>query len=253
MRETQRPTVRVEESNSGGKDHIYEHPAYAVVRISNPQGHRVLFGSDVEHNDYIELEIATANLKRGLHTDWIHGDSRPIVSVAMSHAQFVSMIQSSGKGAGTPCTLQYAPVDRNKNVERVPSIEPIQSKSDLAKDEIQRDAAKALELAKKAIDALDRKVEEIKLKKSVSKKDLNDVQPLIRVAKNKIENLPGNLRFALSCAEEAIDKAVHDAQIEIEASAENKLRQIGLEAVAASGEIDVSRLLSELNTNQLDK
>ncbi|HEO0816988.1 hypothetical protein WKH82_17975 [Acinetobacter baumannii] len=253
MKTLQRPTVRVEDRAGGDKDQIYEHPAFAVIRVSNPQGHRVLFGSDVEHNDYIELEIATADLKRSLHSDWIHGDTRPIISVAMSHAQFVSMIQSSGKGAGTPCTLQYAPVDRNKNVERVPQIEPLQSKAELTKDEIQRDAAKALELAKKAIDALDRKVEEVKSKKSVTKKDLSDIQPLIRVAKNKIENLPGNLRFALSCAEEAIDKAVHDAQIEIEASAEHKLRQIGLEAIGSSAEIDVNCLLDELKTKQLDK
>lgn len=253
MKTSQRPTVRLEDRAGGDKGQIYEHPAFAVIRVSNPQGHRVLFGSDVEHNNYIELEIATADLERSLHNDWIHGDTRPIISVAMSHAQFVSMIQSSGKGAGTPCTLQYAPVDRNKNVERVPQIEPLQSKADLTKDEIQRDAAKALELANKAIDALDRKIEEIKLKKSVSKKDLNDVQPLIRVAKNKIENLPVNLRFALSCAEEAIDKAVHDAQIEIEASAEHKLRQIGLEAINPSAEIDVNRLLGELKTKQSDK
>lgn len=248
MVKSQRPTVEQD-----GDYAVHRHPAFGVVRISNPQGVRTLFGSDTEHYDFIRLEIAPAHLKRGLNTDWIHGDSQPIVSVAMSHAQFVSMIQSSGKGAGTPCTLQYAPVDRNKNVERVPSIEPIQSKADLTKDEIQRDAAKALELAKKAIDALDRKVEEVKSKKSVSKKDLSDIQPLIRVAKNKVENLPGNLRFALSCAEEAIDKAVHDAKIEIEASVEHKLRQIGLEALQVDSPLDTKQLEIILSNHHLDK
>lgn len=243
MLETQRPTVEIENRTCGSTDHVYKHPAFAVVRVSNPQGHRVLFGSDTEHHDYIELEIATAQLKRGLHTDWIHGSSQPIISVAMSHAQFVSMIQSSGKGAGTPCTLQYAPKDGNKTVERVVGIEPIQSKTDLLKEEIKRDTAKALELASTAVNALERRIVEIKAKKSVSKADLSSLEPLIRVAQNKLGNLPSNMKFALDCAEETIDKAVHDAKMEIEASAEHKLRQIGLEAIHSDPQIDLNKLL----------
>lgn len=250
MRTSQRPTIERDDSE---RDYtIHKHPAYGVVRISNPQGIRTLFGSDTEHNDYIELEIAPAKLKRGLHTDWIHGDSTPIVSVAMSHAQFVSMIQSSGKGSGTPCTIQYAPKDMNRSCASVPHIEPIQPKTELIKDEIQRDTAKAVEFAAKAIDCLQRKYSELKAGKTITKKDLATLEPLIKLAQNKLENLPSNLRFALTCAEETINNAVHDAQIEIEASAEHKLRQIGLEAVRTDPEIDLSKLLSERNVTHLD-
>lgn len=252
MKESQRPTVSKEDRVGGTIDQVYNHPAFAVVRISNPQGHRVLFGSDTEHHDYIELEIASAELKRGLHTDWIHGDTRPIISVAMSHAQFVSMIQSSGKGAGTPCTLQYAPKDRNKNVERVPCIEPVQSKTDLLKDEIKESTRKALELANTAVNALERRLSEIKAKKSITKGDLSSLEPLIRVAQTKLGNLPSNMKFALDCAEETIDKAVHDAQIEIEASAEHKLRQIGLEAISQEPQIDLKALLLTNKSNHTD-
>ena len=250
MRTSQRPTI--ERDDSERDQTIHNHPAYGVVRISNPQGIRTLFGSDTEHGDYIELEIAPARLKRGLHTDWIHGDSTPIVNVAMSHAQFVSMIQSSGKGSGTPCTIQYAPKDMNRSCSDVPRIEPIQPKTELIKDEIQRGTKRAVELSLKAVNCLERKYAELKAGKAVTKKDLATLEPLIKLAQTQLGNLPSNLRFALTCAEETIDKAVHDAQIEIEASAENKLRQIGLEAINAGPDPDLKILLSAKNVERLD-
>lgn len=249
MKQSQRPTV----DQVGSEGSIYRHPAYAVVRVTNPQGSRSLFGSDIEHNEFIQLEIAPAYLKRGLNSDWIHGESRPIVSIAMSHAQFVSMIQSSGKYEGTPCTLQYAPSDLNKSLVAVPSIELIQTKTDLIKEEIQRDARKAIEIAEKAIQCVEKKYLELKDGKSVTKKDLYKLEPLINLAKSKIGNLPSNLSFALSCAEETIDKAVHDAKIEIEASVEHKLRQVGLEAMRDDQGVDLSLLLNTANLDQQDK
>lgn len=250
MRNSQRPTV---EKEVGNRDYtIYKHPAYGVVRVSNPQGVRTLFGSDVEHHDFIQLEIVPATLKRGLNTDWVHGSLSPIVQIAMSHAQFVSMIQSSGKGEGTPCTIQYAPEDMNASSVRLPSIEPLQSKTDLIKDEIQNDTKKALAVALKAIECLESKYDELKAGKAVSKKELSTLEPLIRLAKNKIVNAPSNLKFALTCAEETIDKAVHDAQIEIEASVEHKLRQIGLEAINNPPDQDIKILIENLKSDQSD-
>lgn len=246
MKTSQRPTVREATESHRQEDTVYEHPAYGVVRISNPHGHKVLFGSDTVHDDYIELEIAPAKLKRGLSTDWIHGDSRSIVSVAMSHAQFVSMIQSSGKGSGTPCTIQYAPAEFNKTTKGVPNIEPISSKIDLIKGEINSDVKKAIEMAQLALNKLEEAVE--------AKKGVTILRPLLATAKRKVEQLPGNLNFALKCAEETIDKAVHDAHMDIEAGVESKLRRIGLEALEVQSDndkvpliIDVEKLRGNLN------
>lgn len=238
MVKSQRPTVE-----QGGDYAIHRHPAFGVVRLSNPQGDRVLFGSDVSHRDYIQLEISSAYLQRDLNTDWVHGTRQSIVQVAMSHAQFVSMIQSSGKGEGTPCTIQYAPAEFEKTTTRVPNIEPIETKTDLIKSEIRNDVKKAIHLAELSLQKLSEKVEEIKSQKSVSKKDITTLlEPLLNVAKRNVGKLPTNLHFALECAEETIDKAVHDAQIEIEASVEHKLRQIGLEALAESPNSYVNKL-----------
>lgn len=250
MRTSQRPTVEADSENGYM---IHSHPAFGVIRVSNPQGVRTLFGSDTEHGDYIEIEVVPAKLKRGLNTDWFQGESRPIVSIAMSHAQFVSMIQSSGKGSGTPCTIQYAPKDMNSSTVSVPRIDPVQSKTDLIKSEIQHNAEKAIELAEKAIDHLQHKYSELKSNNAMTKKDLATLEPLIRLAKTKIGTLPSNLKFALTCAGETIDKAVHDAKIEIEASAEHKLRQIGLEAINKDP-INLSKMLIESSKDdQLDK
>lgn len=249
MKTSQRPTVEKD-----GQDYtVLNHPAFGVVRLSNPRGVRTLFGSDTEHNDFIQLEIAPATLKRGLNTDWIHGASQSIVSIAMSHAQFVSMIQSGGKGEGTPCTIEYAPNSMNRDVVRVPTIENIQSKTELIKDEIERDAKKALEMASLAVKKLSEQVETLKAKKSITKADINTLAPLAKVAQNKLDCLPSNLKFALTCAEETINKAVHDAQIEIEASVEHKLRQIGLDVFRADSPLDAKQLDIILNNHHLAK
>lgn len=249
MVKSQRPTVEQD-----GDYAVHRHPAFGIVRLSNPQGDRVLFGSDVPHRDFIQLEISGAYLQRGLNTDWIHGTRQSIIQVAMSHAQFVSMIQSSGKGEGTPCTIQYAPAEFEKTTQRVPNIELIETKTDLIKNEIRNDVKKAIHLAELSLQKLAEKVEEIKSQKSVSKKDITTLlEPLLSVAKRNVGKLPTNLHFALECAEETIDKAVHDAQIEIEASVEHKLRQIGLEAIAAGPMLDSEKLEKLLNEPRLAK
>lgn len=245
----QRPTVEQD-----GDYAVHRHPAFGVVRLSNPQGDRVLFGSDVSHRDYIQLEISSAYLQRGLNTDWVHGKRQSIIQVAMSHAQFVSMIQSSGKGEGTPCTIQYAPAEFEKTTTRMPNIEPIETKTDLIKSEIRNDAKKAIRLAELSLQKLAEKVDEIKSQKSVSKKDITTLlEPLLDVAKRNVGKLPNNLHFALECAEETIDKAVHDAQIEIEASVEHKLRQIGLDVFRADSPLDAKQLDIILNNHHLAK
>ena len=112
---------------------------------------------------------------------------------------------------------------------------------------------KAVELASKAVELLQRKYSELKVGKTVTKKDLSSLEPLISLAQSRLGNLPRNLRFALSCAEETIDKAVHDAKIEIEASVEHKLRQIGLEALQVDSPLDTKQLEIILSNHHLDK
>lgn len=219
----QRPTVTQESDFTDGETR-FNHPAYAVMRISNPQGGNVhLFGSDIPHDSRISLQICPANWKRSLYSDWIYGDSTPIVEVEMTHAQFVAAIQSSGSFTGTPVTLRTAPRSRNRDVERVPYIEPLESSHDMIKSEIEQSVKKAIEKISLISSELTKAIDE--------KKGIKVLRDLARSLDINVGNLPANMGFSVDMAQEAIDKKKHDAQIEIEAMLELKVRKIGMEAI----------------------
>lgn len=216
----QRPTVTQLNSN----ETRFDHPSYAVMRISNPQGGNVhLFGSDMKHDSRISIQICPANLKRSLHTDWIHGDSMPIVEVEMTHAQFVAAIQSNGSYTGTPVTLRTAPKTRNLDIEQVPYIEALESNHDMLKSEIEESVRKAVEKISSISSELINAIEE--------KKGIKLLRDLAKSLDINIGNLPVNMGFSVDMAQEAIAKKKHDAQIEIEAMLEMKVRRIGIEAI----------------------
>ena len=129
----------------------YSHPAFAMMRVSEPQGHKVLFGSEIEHSEYVQISIVPATMDRGLSSNWFHGETRPIVQFSMSHAQFVSMPSSGGKYTGIPVTLDVAPKDRNKSIESIPNIEYMEKQIDMADYEVDKNTQHSLDLISKKV------------------------------------------------------------------------------------------------------
>lgn len=218
----ERPTV------TPSDDHLHEsvvnHPSFAVVRVSGTHGGNVtLFGSDAQHNDYVTIEVAPANLKRSLNHDWIHGDSTPILQFNLSHAQFVSMIQNKGNGAGTPVTLTIAPKSLNNDLMSVPYIEPLQSNVDLIKDEIEKSLKERLASAELALEELETALTE--------KKGIKVIRELTKSARNKISGAAGSLSYSIKQAHSEIDKSVHEATVNVEAMIQTKLKNIGVHAI----------------------
>lgn len=222
MAKYERPTVTPTD------DHLHEsvvnHPSFAVVRVSSTHGGNVaLFGSDTRHNDYVTIEVAPANLKRSLNHDWIHGDSTPIIQFNLSHAQFVSMIQNKGNGAGTPVTLTVAPKSMNNDLMAVPYIEPLQSNVDLIKDEIEKSLKERLASAELALADLEAAI--------TAKKGVKVIRELTKLAKNKISGASGSLSYSIKQAHSEIDKSVHEATVNVEAMIQTKLKNIGVHAI----------------------
>jgi hypothetical protein len=84
------------------------HPAFGVIGISRIHATpgEVLFASDVQHPEYIRVQVHEASRKRRLKRDWVHPG--PLVcEVSMSLAQFASFVASGGTG-NVPCTIEYA-------------------------------------------------------------------------------------------------------------------------------------------------
>lgn len=246
MPKSQRPTV-TPLSKESLHESIVNHPSFAVVRVLGTHGRNVtLFGSDSVHNDYVTIEVAPADLKRSINNDWIHGDSTPIIQFNMSHAQFVSMIQNKGNGAGTPVTLTIAPKSMNTDLMSVPLIEPLQSNVELIKDEINEQVQKRVEKALALITELESAVED--------KKGIKIIRELMKDTKNAIGGLPNSLSYSVGQAHEEINKSVQEATVNVEAMIQTKLKNIGVHAIQNGhynllDNIDDSEPLAETNDN----
>lgn len=117
------------------------HPAFGVIsvhRITSSPG-EVLFQSDVQHQEYIRLEVHEATRRRDLKHDWV-SPGRVVCEVSMSMTQFASFV-ASGSTSGVPCTIDYAGSGSHEPGQR-PGLNLV-SRLALTADEVRSAAAKA--------------------------------------------------------------------------------------------------------------
>ncbi|QHJ79233.1 MAG: hypothetical protein [Caudoviricetes sp.] len=202
------------------------HPSYGVIRMSHPMGNKTLFGSEVNHSQWIEFEVLPAYCARQHHEEKYPVESNtPIVRFAMSGSQFVQMIMSNGNYSGVPVTLEIAPKTRNKDCERIPDIDNQDTSKnlDLIKKEIYDDLSEATEKANDQIKLISEAVAQGKGKRVLS--------DLISSLSSTILNIPSNSKFAVSQAQEAIEVEKSKAKNEIEGYAATRLTQIAKDAL----------------------
>jgi hypothetical protein len=215
----QKPEVLVKTSNR----EISTHPAFGVVIInqSHCSSDHALFGSDIGHHGFMTIEIREAELHRDHSSDSIIPTDR-IIKIELSHAQYVQAITSQGNGGGIPCTIDYK---RTGEIERCPSIDRVESKHEIHRREIKEYAAKACRTALNEIAQL----EELINSGKTSKKALSDA---LRGLKATIGNLPSNMEFTVSQAEETYDKIVSDSKIEVESFVATTAARLGWERLS---------------------
>lgn len=222
-RPTQPPKVHEESIGKCDPHEVYEHPAYGTVGISiTTGGDSILFGSDVTHNSRVSLKISRAKLARNLSNDWVHSDSTAIIEVDMSHHQFAEMITNPNRGSGTPCTIRY------ENGHMVPGIERIENANDLFKREITASARKSAERIDHALDQIGNMIES----GNISKAKLRELH---RMAKDASKGFGGNVGFVVEQGVEALEKAATSVKMDIEASVNHYVRQLGVDVAKEIG------------------
>ena len=222
------PTAEENMPPMGGT--TYKHDAYGIIRLTNPQGgSSTLFGSDIQHDNRVRIEICRAEVNRSLSRDWVF-PKKTIVDVEMSHAQFAQFITSSGKGDGTPCTLLYAPPPGAQS-SGMPAIANIETKHATLRREIRDEATRTLEFLEKQVDSLVSLV-------ANGKPRISELKDISRSLKVTLSNLPSNMAFVVGSAEEALEKATSDAKIEVEAYIAATAQRIGLSHIRQLGQIE---------------
>ena len=102
------PTPVTVEPNAGPHSgHSETHPSFGCIQVSRCSGTVKLFGSPIpRHDHFIALRIHTA--RRDV---WDAGESVSakggIIEVALSEAQWASLLSSLNIGQGTPCTITW--------------------------------------------------------------------------------------------------------------------------------------------------
>lgn len=221
-----------------GEGERHRHEAFGVLTMTTIQGGdgEKLFGSDLPHRQRIRISLHRAVLDRSLHRDWAH-DEKMIACVEMSHAQFAQFITSNGSGAGTPCTIRYAPAD-GASIEEMAPIAPLETKHETLRREIKESAAQDIQKVSDALAAL----EEMASNGKVSLKTLKEK---LHSARCHLTNLPSNLSYAVKSAEEALEKATSDARIEIESYVQMTANRLGLQSISELARIEEKHVKEE--------
>lgn len=198
------------------------HPAFGLIGVhrihSNPG--EVLFQSDLQHAEYIRIEVHEATRKRDLKNDWVHPD-KMICEVSMSMSQFASFV-SSGGTQGVPCTIDFTGGGSYGTGHR-PGLNPA-SRLALTSDEVRAAAVKAYADILRAFEAYEAALAQSgKGSAAAHRAALRDLQM-------SIKNAAGNVAYATRQLDEHAEAVVEKSRADIEAMVTRIAERAGISA-----------------------
>lgn len=196
------------------------HPSFGWAQVSRLHGGgSSLFDSEILHSEVVRLTVSGATRKRDLNRDWIHGDSRDLIEVRMSMAQWGALVSSFGS-SGVPVTLHRTSEDGD-----IPAA-PHEPRMAHSVAEVGNSVDKVLDQVTAATEALrdcyDRKA---------GRKDTNEALRNLEIA---LGNAKPNVTFAANSLTEHVENVVTKAKGDIEATVA-RAAEYGIDASGAMG------------------
>lgn len=194
---------------------LTEHPSYGTLVFKRSYGglkKTTLFGSSIEHQNTITMEVRHASLIRGSHRDVVFGEN-PIVTVEMSYAQFAEAITSFGQGSGIPVTLRYTERDG-----RIPECEFVDKRKQFT-EEFKKHSSETMETSKELI----KEVTELFSKKVLTKADKEGVLNKLKILD---ADIGVNVEVIVDRFNNQMDKTIMEAKSEVEAFCQNRVDSI---------------------------
>jgi hypothetical protein len=199
------------------------HPAFgsiSVSRIRSTPG-AVLFDSGITHSEFIRVAVSRMSRQRDLKRDWLHADSRDLIEVDMSLAQWGAFV-SAFNTTGVPCTIRKTETDWN-----IPGLE-FDSRLAVSAQEARNAAHEAfgkIREAMAAVDALDPKA------------GIKDRRKALDNLRHAIQGAPASVEFAATSLTEHVEDVVAKARADVEAMVVAHAERIGLDPQTALGAI----------------
>lgn len=192
-----------------------EHKSFGVITISKIYGNETaLFGSSIKHRNYIRVEVKNAKIERKYHSDYIHSVGIPILEFNLSLTQYAEMLAHLNQGTGTPITIKRIGKDE---IEQC----PFESKQDTFNKELKTTIKDTQIQSENMVAGISKILE----KKSLGKKDKEEILTLISQLKMQIEQ---NLPYIQKTLAKQMDKTVLEAKGEIEGFIIEKAKLAGI-------------------------
>ena len=203
------------------KDDEINHESYGMIEITRTHSNKgkTLFGCSIKHSDTIRLRIREACEHRDLNRYW-YFPKKELIEVEMSYSQFAEAITSLNHG-GVPVTLKYINGKEVNAPEEVPQRELFEKEF----------KGKILDIYDKLDKMMDECTNILNKKGSILKKERSRMLNILQYLRTDIES---NIPFIQKSFNDAMDKTVHDAKMEIEAYMNHKLISLGQEALKNS-------------------
>lgn len=197
---------------------IYEHPSFGMLRFSRINGRSgYLFGSEIQADNYVQLELSNGEMKRDLTDDNFYA-KKNLFRVKMSPNQFAELITTLNYGSGVTCTIEFIGKDIIKQCDTIKS-----RKTQTQEQFKQRLANFMVEMNHQYSD----------IQKIISSGNLSkeNKKKLIWFYEKVQQEIKSNIPFFLRCFQESMDKVVLDAKTEIDAAIQHKIVSAGIKTL----------------------
>lgn len=211
MKRSHEPIVMIEDSKLDGK--TYTHSAFGQISVSHISGSRVLYDSDYVSNSFVRITITKSELKHNLSRDW-HFPREELITVDMSHAQWVAFVSSSGHGSGVPVTLDRV---AGKRCGELPPRSMV--------EEFKGDMSDRLA---NAVAQMDEVLKQLKDDPKIPAKKREEISNKLLQARYDMSN---NLDFVADSFDKHIEKGVNKAKAEIHSHMNMSLQRLGIESL----------------------
>jgi len=202
-----------------GTGHSEHHESYGLVGFSRVMGQVKLFGSAVNHQHFIQLEILRARKEStasGEHFTSTHQAS--IIRVFMSSAQFAEAITAMNHG-GTPCTINMI-----EGVKMDPVPEGSKSEMHEIQDQFEQRINKLRIDAESHLSNIDTILE----KKSLTKADRDAIRQNIN---DWSRHVADSAPFLMRMFHESAEKTITKAKTEVESFVNAVAQRMGIKAL----------------------
>ena len=215
----------------GGEKRVrMTHPAYAVAGFSRVSGMSTMFDSEIDHQNYIVLEIQQADVTESQSGTWSRiispSGGKSLIRVRMTEVQFGRLVSNQNTGSMNPVTLERYNNEYVSNPPRNVSV-------------VEKQESRIDEFAERSADLLTKPLEKLReWSESKHRPTLKEMAELIKNLTSASGNMASNAKFVHKLLVEDMEDAVSRAKSEVDSYTKNQVAQHGL------GHIDATQLLS---------